>query len=180
MANAKKKTEEADVPQFAHLVEKDPTDLHVRFADWLADNTGLDRDEIDEKTVQLACSLRIEFQKSPENQANLEARRAAAEKADEERLARAEERKKKREQAEVEKAAKAEAKKAAAAKPKAAPVAKDEDEAEETPAPRARRRRGAPAKAPVATEEKPAARTVGRRRRGAAKPVAEFDEDDDL
>lgn len=176
-AKAKKPPVEADEPKYAHLLDKDPTDLHVRFAAWLVENTGLEEDEVDVRTVQLACSLRIPFQQSDENQAVLAAKREAAEKRDEEKLNRAEERKKAREAAEVAKAAKAAAKAA-----KAEESDEDEDDEEEAPKPVTRRRRGAPTpKAAPPAEEKPAPRAVTRRRRGAkAAPVAAFDEDDEL
>lgn len=176
-------TEEA--PQYAHLVDKEPTDLHKRFADWLVENTGLSEDEVDLKTVQLACSLRIPFQKSPENQASLESARAAAEDRIEERAAKAEERAAKREQAAIDKAAKqaaAKAKKEADAEAKAKKAAEAPEEAE-APAKPTRRRRGAAAPAPE-PEAAPVATT--RRRRGkpapAPAPVVEedFDEDDEL
>lgn len=177
MANAKaKKPVETDEPKYAHLLDKDPTDLHVRFAAWLVENTGLEEDEVDVRTVQLACSLRIPFQQSDENQAVLAAKREAAEKRDEDRLAKAEARKKAREEAEVAKAAKA------AAKAKKAEESDEDEDDEEAPKPVTRRRRGAPApKAAPPAEEKPAPRAVTRRRRGAkAAPVAAFDEDDEL
>ncbi|AVP41398.1 hypothetical protein SEA_YARA_64 [Streptomyces phage Yara] len=176
------KTEE-DGPQFAHLVDKEPTDLHKRFAAWLVENTGLDEDEIDLKSVQLACSLRIEFQRSPENQANLEARREAAEKAVEARALKAQERAEKREQAERDKAAKAaaaKAKKEAEKEAKANAPEADED----APAKPSRRRRGAAAPAAPAEEEAPKPTTRRRRGKPAPAPVVEsedeFDEDDDL
>jgi len=178
---------EQTADRFEKLVDKDPSDLHERFAEWLVDKTGYE--DVDTKTVQLACSLRIEFQKSPENQAVLAEKRAAAEEAEAKREEKREAREqKKREEAE------AKAKKAATAKAKkAAPVEADEDEAEEPPAkPVSRRRRGSAAKAaPVVEEaeeaEEPPAKPVSRRRRRpAAKATAakaapvedDFDEDD--
>ncbi|QKY78610.1 hypothetical protein SEA_DRYAD_72 [Streptomyces phage Dryad] len=185
MAEAEESTE-----RFTKLVDKDPSVLHERFAEWIADKTGYE--DVDVKSVQMACALRIEFQKSPENQEVLAERRADSEKREAEREEKREAREaKKREEAE------AKAKKAAAAKvKKAAPVEADEDEAEEPPAkPTSRRRRGtattAKAKAAPVEEaeeeaEEPAAKPVSRRRRrpaAAAKakpaPVEEdFDEDD--
>jgi hypothetical protein len=53
----------------------EPTDLHRNFAKWLKDNTGVD---VDLKTVQLACAMRMDFQRSEDNQADLAARKAAA------------------------------------------------------------------------------------------------------
>lgn len=52
-----------------------PTALHESFAKWLTEQTGV---EVDLKTVQLACVFRMEFQASPENQADLKARKEAA------------------------------------------------------------------------------------------------------
>lgn len=59
------------------LAEKAPTDLHKNFAKWITEQTGV---EVDLKTVQLAVSLRMEFQASPENQKHLAARKAEAKK----------------------------------------------------------------------------------------------------
>jgi len=189
MAEAEENTE-----RFTKLVDKDPSDLHERFAEWIADKTGYE--DVDVKSVQMACALRIEFQKSPENQEVLAEKRAAAEEAEAKREEKREAREvKKREEAEAKakKAATATAKKAAAKKA-AEPVEDDEDEAEEPPAkPVSRRRRGAAtAKAkPVVEEaeeeaEEPAAKPVSRRRRrpapaAKAKPAPvedDFDEDD--
>ena len=176
---------EEDGPQFAQLVDKEPTDLHKRFKVWLAENTGMDEDEIDLKTVQLACALRIPFQKSPENQAALEDRRAGADDREAERARKAEERVAKREEAERQKAAKAAAakeKKAADAAAKAAAPAAEED----APAKPGRRRRGAAVPTPPVEEEAPKPSTRRRRAKAAPAPVVEevedddFDEDDEL
>ena len=155
---AKAEVEEQNPDRFEKLVDKDPSDLHERFAEWLVEKTGYE--DVDVKSVQLACALRIEFQKSPENQEVLAAKRDAAEKAEAER----EEKREAREQRKREEQ-EAKAKKAAAAKAK--PAEDEEDEAEK-PKPAARRRRGsttAKAKAePVAEEadedeaEEPAAK----------------------
>lgn len=53
----------------------EPTELHKNFAEWLKANTGV---EVDLKTVQLACSMRMDFQRSEDNQKDLAARKAAA------------------------------------------------------------------------------------------------------
>lgn len=52
-----------------------PTALHEAFAHWLFIQTGV---KVDVKSVQLACSMRMDFQASPENQANLAERKAKA------------------------------------------------------------------------------------------------------
>lgn len=52
-----------------------PTDLHKAFAEWLKIETGVD---VDLKTVQLACSMRMDFQRSEENQKDLAKRKQAA------------------------------------------------------------------------------------------------------
>lgn len=58
-----------------------PTELHKAFAHWIEMETGY---KPDLKTLQLVTTLRNEFQKSPENQASLAARKSeAAKKADE-------------------------------------------------------------------------------------------------
>lgn len=76
-----------------NLVDKEPNDLHVRFADWIERNSGC---EVDLKTVQLVTASRMMFQKSDENQKHLAERREAAERAKEEKAARMEERENKR------------------------------------------------------------------------------------
>ena len=67
MSNTKK--------NFEALAAKAPTQLHQDFAEWLFIQTGV---KVDVKSVQLACSFRMDFQASPENQANLAERKAAA------------------------------------------------------------------------------------------------------
>lgn len=52
-----------------------PTALHESFAAWLTEQTGV---EVDLKTVQLVTIFRMDFQASPENQADLKARKEAA------------------------------------------------------------------------------------------------------
>lgn len=59
----------------ADLIEKEPTPLQKRFIRYIKRETGYD---VDVTTVVLFQSLRTPFQKSDENQADLEARRAAA------------------------------------------------------------------------------------------------------
>jgi len=55
-----------------------PTDLHRAFAEWIYVQTGV---KVDVKAVQLATTLRHDFQKSEENQKALAARKAVAAKA---------------------------------------------------------------------------------------------------
>ncbi|HSR50796.1 MAG TPA: hypothetical protein VLV83_08200 [Acidobacteriota bacterium] len=55
----------------------EPTDLHREFAAWIEEKTG---QKVDLKSIQLACTLRMEFQASPENQSSLKDRKAAAAK----------------------------------------------------------------------------------------------------
>jgi hypothetical protein len=123
MSNTSKAEEEQD---FTGYAEKEPTDLQTRFTDWIPEVTGFDPNGCKSKAaafaegVRLAVSLRMPFQRSPENQELLAERRAAAGTRAEEPAA-------------PKKAAPA---KKAAAK-KAVPAA-----AEESP-----RRRGRPAKA---------------------------------
>jgi hypothetical protein len=61
---------------FAQRAAAQPTELHVRFAKWLETNCNIDN--IDLKSVQLACSLRMDFQASEDNQQALAARRSEA------------------------------------------------------------------------------------------------------
>jgi hypothetical protein len=60
-------------PKLAVYAEKEPTDLQVRFAQWIEAKTGY---KPDLRTVALAVFLRIPFQASPENQAVLNERKA--------------------------------------------------------------------------------------------------------
>lgn len=60
---------------FAERAAAEPTDLHKRFADWLKAQTGVD---VDLKTVQLVTTLRMDFQKSDDNQTALAERKAKA------------------------------------------------------------------------------------------------------
>lgn len=130
---------EAEAPEYAKYLEKEPTEVHENCAEWIADKTGYA--DIDLKTVQLVLSLYSRFQRSPENQEHLSARRQSASEA---------------------KAARAErAKKASATKEEPVKrsggrkaVAEDEDTVEESP----RRGKGR------ATAVAPAKRTTGRRR----------------
>lgn len=73
---------------FAARAASEPTDLHKAFAEWIEANTGV---KPDLKTVQIVCSMRMDFQKSAENQKTLEARRAeaAAKKAERDAKAKA-------------------------------------------------------------------------------------------
>jgi hypothetical protein len=72
---------------YSTYLEKEPTPLQEHFAEWIQDKTGYEPNDADDFAtgVQLATALRMEFQRSPENQARLEERRAAAEQAAEER-----------------------------------------------------------------------------------------------
>lgn len=66
---------------FAERAATEPTDLHKAFAEWIEAKTGI---KPDLKTVQLAVTLRMDFQSSEENQEALKARKAeAAKKAEE-------------------------------------------------------------------------------------------------
>lgn len=145
---AKTEKQSAD-PQYAAYVDKEPTELQVRFGQWIQEKTGY---EPDMDTLKLAVFLRIPFQASPENQAVLEEKRKKNEAKAAKRAARA---------AEAEAAAAAEeakpakktgkAAKATATADKAAPT--NEATAEDpgpTPA-KATGRRRPPAKAAKAT-----------------------------
>jgi len=114
-----KQRTKAPEPPLAKYQEKEPTQLHVDFVEWCAEKTGI---EPDLKSVQLAFSLRHEFQVSPENQSNIarlkEEREQAAidrEERREARAAKAQERAVNLEAAKEERARKAAEKKAAKA-----------------------------------------------------------------
>lgn len=63
---------------FAERAAAEPTELHKAFAKWIEEKTGVTPDL---KSVQLAVTLRMEFQASEENQTALKARKAEAAKA---------------------------------------------------------------------------------------------------
>lgn len=138
---------------------KEPTDVQARMAEWLTETVGYEptkaktKQEAFEEGVRLAVALRMDFQRSEENQEVLKERRAEA------------------------KAAKA--KKAAGKKSKKVkdvePVepdedvdATDEEEQEEEPAPKRRAKKAAPKKAAKKAAPKKAAR----------KPEPDEDEDE--
>lgn len=57
------------------VAAKAPSQLHKDFAEWIYVQTGV---RPDLKTVQIVCSLRMDFQASPENQKALAEKRAKA------------------------------------------------------------------------------------------------------
>ncbi|MGO4428964.1 hypothetical protein AB4Z54_62105, partial [Streptomyces sp. MCAF7] len=75
-------SESTNAKSFAERAQSEPTDLHKNFAEWIKEQTGY---EPDLKTVQIVCAMRMDFQRSEENQADLKARKQAAakKKADE-------------------------------------------------------------------------------------------------
>lgn len=58
---------------YTYLADKAPTTLHTEMAAWMTEQTGV---KITAKQAQIVAVLRLEFQRSPENQAMLAARRA--------------------------------------------------------------------------------------------------------
>jgi hypothetical protein len=153
---------------YTKYLTKEPTDLHIRFADWIKEKTGLTfatkKDEAAFlRAVALSVYLRIPFQSSPENQAALEA--AKTDKA----------------ARDVEKAAAKSAVKAEKASAKKA-AAKTEAEAEEAPkaaakapakkAPAAKGKATAKATATEEATEAPAEEAPAPKQRAAAKPAA--------
>lgn len=85
---AKKTEEERDLTAY---LDKKPTDLQERFAEWLMDEDIVGYDPAKAKTkeeafregVRLATAMRMVFQASPENQEANAARRTKAEVAEE-------------------------------------------------------------------------------------------------
>jgi hypothetical protein len=66
---------------FAERAATEPTELHKAFAKWIEEQTGFAPDL---KTVQLVTTMRMDFQRSDENQTALKTRKSdAAKKADE-------------------------------------------------------------------------------------------------
>ena len=151
----------AGEPPLARYAEIEPTTLQESFADWLTKNTGY---AVDAQSVALATALRGEFQKSPENQADLKARREAAAEA-----------KAAKEQRIADRKAKA-AEEAAKPKKAAKVVEEAEEEEDEAPVvkkPVAKRAPTAAAKAKVAAAT---AAAKPKRRRTAAPAAALEDE----
>lgn len=123
-------------PTLAHLAEKEPTALHENFAAWIESETGY---RPDLKTVQLAAVLRGAFQKSEANQADLAARRKAAEDRSVARAERA-----------------------------AAPKAEKAEKVAETPKPKPPAKKAASKAAAPAEEPTPTVARPTRRRKAAA------------
>lgn len=124
------------------LADKEPTQLHQDFADYIQEQTGI---EVDVKAVQLATILRMDFQRSETNQARLQASKAAREAAAQARA----DKRAAREAAKTEKASTS-TKKAAAPAKKTATAGKASTA--KAPAKKAPARRTKP-KAAAATEE---------------------------
>jgi hypothetical protein len=133
---------------------KAPTDLHVRYAQWLVDKVGLTLSAKEralfDKAVSISTALRMPFQRSEENQTARAERAAAPKPAKAPKAAKAEA------EAKPAKGKGAKGKKAAAAvaepEPEATPAAEAAPAAEEAAAPkpakRAPRKAGAKSKAP--------------------------------
>jgi hypothetical protein len=68
---------------YTQYLDREPSDLQERFADWIIEKTGKEFATKKEEAawragVYVSVQLRMRFQASPENQAVLEARRSAA------------------------------------------------------------------------------------------------------
>lgn len=76
------KTSETAEVDYTSYADKTPTDLQVRFAEWITDKTGFEpsgcktKQEAYEAGVRLGVALRMQFQASPENREATAARRA--------------------------------------------------------------------------------------------------------
>lgn len=68
MASNAKKT-------YEQRAQSEPTQLHKDFAQWIYEETGI---RPDLKSVQLACALRMDYQRSDANQTALKAKKQAA------------------------------------------------------------------------------------------------------
>lgn len=81
------KTTETKAPKakdFKSYATKAPTNLHVHYAAWMQDKTGLDLpvdDDVVAKITQLAVSLYHDYQASDENKARREAEQATKDAA---------------------------------------------------------------------------------------------------
>jgi ATPase subunit of ABC transporter with duplicated ATPase domains len=141
--------EETEAPQ-AHYLDKDPSQTHQNFVDYVSEEVGYDADI---KTVQLVIALYQKFQKSPAQQEYNAQRK-------EESAAAAQAREEKRAEREANKDKAPAAKRASSRRAAAAEA--EEDEAPATP----RARRGRPA---ASSNPAPAKRTSGRRRPAASE-----------
>lgn len=141
-------------PPLAHYLEKEPSAVHERNAQWIKEQIGYDADL---KTIQLCISTYQQFQRSDFNKAGNEEARKAREAQRAERQKAAEERKAasqaKKDELAQKRAEKAEAAKAAK---KAAPAKAPAKKAPAKAAPA----KAAPAKS-TATKPKPRKRTAG-------------------
>jgi hypothetical protein len=126
---------EEDEYELGHYMDKEPSQVHENFAEYVSEMVGY---EADIKTIQLVIALYQKFQKTPEQQKfNADKKAASAEAA----AARAEKR------AAAEKAEVSTPKARTTGRAKLAAVAAEEEE--EAPARPARGRRGAAPAAPV-------------------------------
>lgn len=151
---------EGEERDYTLYLDKAPTDLQDRLADWLIDKVGVEFDDDAEEQafregVRLCGALRMDFQASPENQTVLAERRAAKAAGDDE-----------------EDEAPAKPKKSTGKKAKPKKVVDDEpddeedEEDEQAPAPKPKARRATKAKA--AADSKPKARRTAKTRKAAA------------
>jgi hypothetical protein len=82
MTQGREQMASKSAPQYASNLEKAPTDLQTRMADWLIEKTGVDPDSLSPREafnvgVKLAVALRMVFQASPENKKATADRRAS-------------------------------------------------------------------------------------------------------
>lgn len=68
--------EEDEFP-LAYLLDKDPSEVHHRFCEWIDEQTG-EKELIDPKSVQFVISQWQKFQKTPEQQKFTKAKKAAS------------------------------------------------------------------------------------------------------
>lgn len=152
----------SETKDFAAYVEKTPTPTQQHFVDWVQEVTGYDPAKARTKAdafamgARLCFVLRMDHQRSEENQERLAAARAEREEGDE---------------APKPKKAAKKARPKTAAEPEPEGLDAEEDEAEEEPAPKRARKVARPAKAAKKTAAKKAARR--------AAPVEEADEEGD-
>lgn len=148
-AAAPEPEETEDEFPLAFLLDKDPSEIHNRFCEWIGEQTG-DPEIADPKTTQLVISQWQKFQKTPEQQEYTAARKQRSAEAAAAREA-------KRDAEPEEKPTRTRAVKAVA-----------DDEAATGP------RRGARAVRGAVTPP-PAKRTTSRRRPAAAAPAEELE-----
>lgn len=71
------KPQEGAEHRYGYLLEKEPTALHLNYAQWIRDEVGLEMTPEMTKVLQIVCVTRGAFQASDANQKDLQSRKEA-------------------------------------------------------------------------------------------------------